>query len=51
MHSVADLIPEKSEEIDERADPLSERAEEHRRLADDNKEDGSTAEDESEGEG
>jgi hypothetical protein len=30
---------------------LSERAEEHRRLADDNKEDGSTAEDESEGEG
>ncbi|MGG7381354.1 hypothetical protein ACQ7B2_22280, partial [Escherichia coli] len=51
MHSVADLIPEKSEEIHERADRLSERAEEHRRLADDNKEDGSTAEDESEGEG
>ena len=50
-HSVADLIPEKSEEIHERADRLSERAEEHRRLADDNKEDGSTAADESEGEG
>jgi hypothetical protein len=51
MHFVADLIPEKSEEIHERADRLSERAEEHRRLADDNKEDGSTAADESEGEG
>jgi hypothetical protein len=48
MHFVADLIPEKSEEIHERADRLSERAEVHRRLADDNKEDGSTAADESE---
>ena len=31
MHSVADLIPGKSEEIHERADRLSESAEEHRR--------------------
>jgi hypothetical protein len=31
MHSVADLVPEKSEEIHQRADRLSESAEEHRR--------------------
>ena len=33
MHSVADLIPGKKEEIHERADRLSESAEEHRRQA------------------
>ena len=45
MHSVADLVPQKSEEIHERADQLSETAEEHRRRlerrrADDNERDG-----------
>jgi hypothetical protein len=33
MHSVADLIPQKEEEIHERADQLSESAQEHRREA------------------
>ena len=33
MHSVPDLIPQKDEEIHERADRLSESAEEHRRQA------------------
>jgi hypothetical protein len=33
MHSVADLIPHKDEEIHERADRLSESAQEHRRQA------------------
>jgi hypothetical protein len=33
MHSVADLIPQKEEEIHERAERLSESAQEHRREA------------------
>jgi hypothetical protein len=33
MHAVADLIPQKDEEIHERANRLSESAEEHRRQA------------------
>jgi hypothetical protein len=45
MHSVADLIPQKSEEINKRADRVSENAEEHRRRverrrADDDERDG-----------
>jgi hypothetical protein len=45
MHSVADLIPEKGQEIHERADRLSKSAEEHRRRvqrrrADDDEQDG-----------